>query len=109
MEQLGQGLWTWAAPHPEWREQPLVRSYAFERDAALLPIDPVSPLAEPLAGGELQFGADVPVHEHTSPGLGAPSDDCRAWLRPLLEPPVELVLPTRGDPGGRELLERAAS
>jgi hypothetical protein len=31
----------------------------------------------------------------------------RTWLSPLLELPVELVLPTHGDPGGRDLLERA--
>jgi hypothetical protein len=33
--------------------------------------------------------------------------DYRAWLSPLLALPVELVLPTRGDPGGRDQLERA--
>jgi hypothetical protein len=33
--------------------------------------------------------------------------DYRSWLSPLLELPVELVLPTHGDPGGRDLLERA--
>ncbi|HSB38746.1 MAG TPA: hypothetical protein VLD13_06625 [Gaiellaceae bacterium] len=109
MEQLEQGLWTWAAPHREWCERPLVRFYALERDAALVPIDPVSPPAQLLAGRELQAALTCPWHGRTSPGLGAPSDDYRAWLRPLLEPPVELFLPTRADPGGRELLERAAS
>lgn len=109
MDQLEQGLRTWAAPHPEWRERPLVRSYALERDAALVPIDPVSPPAEPLAGRELQAAPSCPWHRRISPGLGTPSDDHRAWLRLLLEPPVELFLPTRADPGGRELLERAAS
>lgn len=33
--------------------------------------------------------------------------DYRAWLEPFLELPVELVLPTHGDPGGRDLLKRA--
>jgi hypothetical protein len=33
--------------------------------------------------------------------------DYRSWLAPLLALPVELVLPTHGDPGGRDLLERA--
>jgi hypothetical protein len=33
--------------------------------------------------------------------------DYRSWLSPLLALPVELVLPTHGDPGGRDLLERA--
>jgi hypothetical protein len=30
--------------------------------------------------------------------------DYAAWLERLLELPVKLVLPTHGDPGGRELL-----
>jgi hypothetical protein len=34
-------------------------------------------------------------------------EDYRAWLTPLLELPVERVLPTHGDPGGREVLKRA--
>jgi hypothetical protein len=33
--------------------------------------------------------------------------DYRAWIAPLLELPVELVLPTHGEPGGRDLLEQA--
>jgi hypothetical protein len=33
--------------------------------------------------------------------------DYRAWIAPLLELPVELVLPTHGEPGGRDRLEQA--
>ena len=38
---------------------------------------------------------------------GRTREDYRTWLEPLLDLPVELVLPTHGDPGGRALLERA--
>jgi hypothetical protein len=33
--------------------------------------------------------------------------DYNAWLASLIELPVELVLPTHGDPGERGLLEQA--
>jgi glyoxylase-like metal-dependent hydrolase (beta-lactamase superfamily II) len=38
---------------------------------------------------------------------GVPPDEILASLRPLLELPVELVLPTHGQPGDRAALERA--
>jgi hypothetical protein len=153
MEQLRPGLWTWTAPHPEWHEQPLVRSYAVERGDALLLIDPMSPPAELLAGRELRVALTCAWHARSAPELGAgeeavesrpgfypeervlclrdyaalvfgdsfpggpiPDDwlpegstdaDYRDWLRPLLELPVELVLPTHGDPGTADVLERA--
>jgi hypothetical protein len=44
MEQLRAGLWTWTAPHPEWHEQPVVRSYAVERGGVLVLIDPSEPV-----------------------------------------------------------------
>jgi hypothetical protein len=147
------GLWTWTAPHPEWDEQPYVRSYAVERDRALVLIDPMSPPAELVEGRELRVALTCPWHARSSEKLGAPEaevdarpafypdervlwlpehgalvfgdsfpggpipddwlpegktrTDYRAWLEPFLELPVELVLPTHGDPGGRDLLERA--
>jgi hypothetical protein len=153
MEEIRPGLWTWTAPHPEWDEQPYVRSYAVERDRALVLIDPMSPPAELVEGRELRVALTCPWHARSSEKLGAPEAevderpafypdervlwlpehgalvfgdsfpggpipddwlpegktraDYRAWLEPFLELPVELVLPTHGDPGGRDLLERA--
>lgn len=153
MEELRPGLWTWTAPHPDWNEQPVVRSYAVERDGAIVLIDPMSPPAELIAGRELRVALTCPWHARSAAELGAaeaevdarrgfypderalwlhehrawifgdsfpggpiPDDwlpdgktraDYIAWLEPFLELPVELVLPTHGDPGGRELLERA--
>lgn len=153
MEELRPGLWTWTAPHPEWNEQPVVRSYAVERDDAIVLIDPISPPAQLIADRELRVALTCPWHARSSPELGAagaeidarpgfypderalwlpehralvfgdsfpggpiPDDwlpegktraDYQAWLEPFLELSVELVLPTHGDPGGRELLERA--
>jgi glyoxylase-like metal-dependent hydrolase (beta-lactamase superfamily II) len=38
---------------------------------------------------------------------GVPADEILAGLRPLLDRPVELVLPTHGEPADRAALERA--
>ena len=153
VEELRQGLWTWTAPHPEWHEQPVVRSYAVERDDSLVLIDPIAPPGELVRGRELGVALTCPWHTRDAPTLDAtetqlesrpgfypdervlwvpehgalafgdsfpggaiPDDwlpegrtreDYRAWLVPLLELPLELVLPTHGDPGSRGLLQRA--
>ena len=155
VEEIRPGLWTWTAPHPEWDDQPVVRSYAVERGAELVLIDPMSPPAELLEGRDLRVALTCPWHARSSaelgaleaeveerpafypdervlwlaehgalvfgdsfPGAAVPDDwlpegrtraDYRAWLEPFLDLPVELVLPTHGDPGGRDLLERALS
>jgi hypothetical protein len=153
VEEIRPGLWTWTAPHPEWHEQPLVRSYAAEREGVLVLIDPMSPPAPLVTGRELRVALTCPWHARSAPELGVaeaaldtwpgfypdecvfwlaehgalvfgdsfpggpiPDDwlpegqtraDYHAWLSPLLALPVELVLPTHGDPGGCDLLERA--
>jgi hypothetical protein len=71
MEQLRPGLWTWTAPHPEWREQPVVRSYAVERGRALVLIDPISPPLELLEGGQLQVALTCPWHARSASELDA--------------------------------------
>jgi len=71
VEELRPGLWTWTAPHPEWHEQPVVRSYAVEREGALVLIDPLSPPAELLAGRELRVALTCPWHARSAPELGA--------------------------------------
>jgi glyoxylase-like metal-dependent hydrolase (beta-lactamase superfamily II) len=38
---------------------------------------------------------------------GVPPDEILAGLQPLLQLPVELVLPTHGTPGDRAVFERA--
>jgi hypothetical protein len=61
--------------------------------------------------GALVFGDSFPGGP--VPDQWLPEDNTREqyseWLAPLVELPVELVLPTHGDPGGRDLLERALS
>ena len=150
MDVLRPGLWTWTAPHPEWLEQPVVRSYAVEQGDGLVLIDPITPPAELLAGRELRIALTCPWHARSAPELDAddadvetrpgfypderviwladhgalifgdsfpggpiPDDwlpegrtraDYDAWRTELLELPVELVLPTHGEPGGRNLL-----
>jgi hypothetical protein len=71
VEQLRSGLWTWTAPHPEWREQPVVRSYAVERGGVLVLIDPISPPASLLEGRELQVALTCPWHARSAPALDA--------------------------------------
>jgi hypothetical protein len=153
MEEIRPGLWTWTAPHPEWHDEPLVRSYAAEREGVLVLIDPMSPPASLVAGRELRVALTCPWHARSAPELGVSEiavdmrpgfypdesvlwlaehgalvfgdsfpggpipddwlpegqtrDDYRSWLSPLLALPVELILPTHGDPGGRHLLELA--
>jgi hypothetical protein len=153
VEEIRPGLWTWTAQHPGWDEQPLVRSYAVEREGVLVLIDPMSPPAALVTGRELRVALTCPWHARSAPELGVPDAtvdarpafypdervlwlaehraltfgdsfpggpvpddwlpagqtraDYRTWLASLLELPVELVLPTHGDPGGRDLLERA--
>jgi hypothetical protein len=155
VEEIRPGLWTWTAPHPEWHDEPVVRSYAAEREGVLVLIDPMSPPASLVAGRELRVALTCPWHARSAPELGVPEttmdtrpgfypdehvlwlaehgalvfgdsfpggpvpDDWlpegetragyRSWLLPLLSLPVELVLPTHGDPGGREVLERAVA
>jgi hypothetical protein len=51
VQELGPGLWTWTATHPEWTEKdrgadgwgPEVRSYAYDTGACLVLFDPISP------------------------------------------------------------------
>jgi hypothetical protein len=153
VEELRPGLWTWTAPHPEWHDEPLVRSYAAERAGLLVLIDPITPPAELVEGRDLRVALTCPWHARSAPELGVPEAevasrpafypdervleleehralvfgdsfpggpvpdewlpedqtraDYNAWLASLLEVTVELVLPTHGDPGGRDLLNRA--
>jgi hypothetical protein len=153
VDELRPGLWTWTAPHPEWQDEPLVRSYAAERAGLLVLIDPISPPAELLEGRDLRVALTCPWHARSAPELGVPEAevesrpgfypdervllleehralvfgdsfpggpvpddwlpegvtraDYNSWLESLLGLSVELVLPTHGDPGGRDLLERA--
>jgi hypothetical protein len=85
VDELRPGLWTWTGRHPGWTPDekhwgPDVRSYAFVRDDRVLLFDPIDPPDAFLAGrtAEIVLTAE--------------------WLHPLLELPVELLLPTHGDP-----------
>jgi hypothetical protein len=58
--------------------------------------------------GALVFGDSFPggpIRTTRCPRNGRASS-YRAWLMPLLELPVELILPTHDDPGNRRLLEQ---
>ena len=185
MEELRPGLWTWTAPHPDWKPDDAgpegwdeeVRSYAYDSGGCLVLFDPIAPptLLEGLIESQdvavlltvpwhrrsadecvERFGAhvylghesgDLPGGVEARPGgykeeavfwipaahalvagdallardrltvqpdawleEGQTREGLRDELRPLLELPVELVLPTHGDPvteDAREALRAA--
>jgi hypothetical protein len=106
VHELQTGLWHWQAPHPEWEPsepwQQVVSSYAIDDVDRLLVFDPIAPPREidELAGRRgMAIVLTAPWHER----------DTRSGLRPLLELPVEHVLPTHGAPTDQAALERALS
>ena len=137
MHELKRGLWHWTAAHPQWTlGQPWpheVSSYAIDDGSRLLLQDG----RYYAAGDDLGLGIEVfPGREHNDVALwleragaviagdtlvdfgrGLQIAD---WLRekvtraqvadglcPLLELPVEVVLPAHGPPADRVALERA--
>jgi hypothetical protein len=90
MEQLRPGLWTWTAPHPEWHEQPVVRSYAFARGDALVLIDPISPPASLLEGRELKVALTCPWHARSAPELAAAETELES--RPAFYPDERVLV-----------------
>jgi hypothetical protein len=117
------GVWHWEARHPEWNDRqdwgPDVSSYAIDdRDRLLLfdPLAPPSEIDELAAERETAIVLTCPWHVRDARSLaerlgaplkGVPPEQILAALRPLLELPVELVLPTHGTPTDRAALERA--
>lgn len=171
MQELAGGLWTWAAPHPEWGDDPSwgpeVRSYALKTDDGVILFDPIAPPQE-LLEGDVQVvltaewhgrdaqklgvpirGADLPPQVTAQPafypgertlwipghnalvagdslpdggampdewleseGAKATREEYNQKLRPLLDLPIELLLPTHGDPvldDAQDKLRRALS
>jgi hypothetical protein len=90
MEELRPGLWTWTAPHPEWREQPVVRSYAVERGGTLVLIDPISPPPELLEGRELRVALTCPWHARSAPELDASEAELES--RPAFYPDERVLV-----------------
>jgi hypothetical protein len=90
MEQLRAGLWTWTAPHPEWREQPFVRSYAVERGWALVLIDPIAPPTSLLEGRELQIALTCPWHARSALELTAAEAELES--RPAFYPDERVLV-----------------
>ena len=122
MNEVRAGVWHWQAPHPEWKpgeEWPeLVSSYAIEDEGRLLLFDPLGApdeIVERAREREVAILLTCPWHRRDARDLadwareGMTADDIREGLRPLLDLPIELVLPTHGDPTGRDALERALS
>jgi glyoxylase-like metal-dependent hydrolase (beta-lactamase superfamily II) len=169
VHELAGGLWTWTAPHPEWKDDPSwgpeVRSYVLHTDDGVILFDPIAPPQE-LLDGNVQVVLTAEWHGRDAHKLGLPirGDDLPpqvtaqpafypgertlwipgqnalvagdslpdggavpdAWLesewakatraeyneklRPLLDLPVELILPTHGDPvlDGAAIALRAA-
>jgi hypothetical protein len=138
VRELPAGLWHWQAPHPDWTpDEPWPRevsSYAIDDGARLLLFDPLAvpdELLELAADRESVVVLTAPWHERDTQRLverlgttvfAPPPDTAQDLmdkfgvttehaerLRPLLERPVEVVLPTHGAPTDRAALERALS
>ena len=77
MQELRPGLWTWTAPHPDWKPEnggpdgweQEVRSYAYDAGETLVLIDPLFPpsLVDELASGkDVAVVLTVPWHERSA-------------------------------------------
>jgi hypothetical protein len=107
VEELRPGLWTWTAPHPDWHDQPVVRSYAAEHGDSRPGFYPGERVLWLEEHGALVFGDSFPAGPIPDDWLpeGKTRADYDAWLSGFRGLPVELVLPTHGDPGGPEVLQ----
>jgi glyoxylase-like metal-dependent hydrolase (beta-lactamase superfamily II) len=94
MRELQPGLWHWQAPHPEWESR---APYTEESRRALV------------AGDALSGLIDEDALQYKWLRRGVPRDQLVAPLQPLLELPVDVVLPAHGAPADRAALERALS
>jgi glyoxylase-like metal-dependent hydrolase (beta-lactamase superfamily II) len=79
VQELAPGLFTWTAPHPEWKPadggpegwEQEVRCYALDAGDVLVLIDPLAPPAL-LAGKDRVVVLTVWAHERSAGDLGAP-------------------------------------
>jgi glyoxylase-like metal-dependent hydrolase (beta-lactamase superfamily II) len=76
VRELGQGVWHWEAPHPQWegslQRGQLVSSYAIDDGALLLLFDPLavpSEIVELAAGRETAIVLTCPWHERDTRSL----------------------------------------
>ncbi|HET6682187.1 MAG TPA: hypothetical protein VFG75_00690 [Gaiella sp.] len=94
MREVRSGVRYWQSPHPDWNEEQwwpeLVSSYAIVTGDSL----------ENFGDGlDIQLGG----RKHVT------REDVVGSLRPLLDLPIELVLPAHGEPTDRAELERVLS
>jgi hypothetical protein len=95
---LPEGVHHWTATHPEW-EGP-VSAHAIDDGERLIPVIAGDTLINP--GNGLEIPASWLAE-------GVTVEQVAIGLRPLLDKPVEFVLPTHGEPAGRAAHERALS
>ena len=99
MRELRPGFWHWQAAHPDWTPaepwEKEVSSYEAQRAV--------------VAGDSLvDFGRGLEIPREWL-REGVTREQVADGLRPLLDLPVELVLPAHGAPTDRAALERALS
>ncbi len=88
MQKLQAGFWHWRAPHPDWTPDQHWPHFA---------------VGDTLADVGRGFEPREWLRE------GVTYEEVAEGVRPLLEQPVELVLPAHGAPTDRAALERALS
>jgi glyoxylase-like metal-dependent hydrolase (beta-lactamase superfamily II) len=127
MCEVATGVWHWKAAHPEWKPgrtwDLMVSSYAVDSGGDTLPFgvhafegfEPndlvlyVESRRAVVVGDTLiDRGTGLRVHPDW-PGPGVAAAEVVRRLRPLLDLPVDVVVPTHADPADRAVLERALS
>jgi hypothetical protein len=101
MREVVTGVWHWKAEHPEWNSRQtwnrMVSSNAVDTGEDVVAGDTLID-----RGNGLEVHPDWPVEAVTA-------EHVIQRLRPLLDLPVDVVLPTHADPADRAALERALS
>lgn len=113
MRELRPGVWHWQSPHPDWDEEQwwpeLVSSYGIELgdedNDLILWLPSINAIVTGDSLSDFGDGLDIQLggRKHVT------RDDVVRRLRPLLDLPVELVLPAHGEPTDRAALERVLS
>src|SRR5437588_287591 len=108
MRELRPGIWHWTSPHPDWDSEQwwpqVVSSYGSQLgDDLVLWIPAVNAIvsSDTLSDFGDGLGIQMGGRKHLTP------EQVPERLRPLLDLPVELVLPAHGEPTDRAALERA--
>ncbi len=87
LRDLGDGLWRWTLPHPEWRTRSqVVGSYALRTAGGTVLIDPllddaVAEQLDAIVSGDVTIAVTIPYHVRSA------ADASRRWNAPIVGHP----------------------